>query len=224
MTTNRVPGEIRLEREVIRMVSIPYTTAFPSGPAASTQNLSSATIQGMKGDAIAKKRTVKLRLEGDNFGIWRCPRLSGGHRGTRIHIDAKKSSGYCTESYDQNPDGKCSRKLEVDETHWHEMAEAFGFLESQGDSYVLGKFGSVAGYLDSENWISSFENRARRGLYLLSLLENHGDFVIPLLWTVANPLGAGTDLNKRVLGVFRRNLDDRLKIFTEIIFLRVRQY
>jgi len=214
MTTNRPPGEIRLEREAVRMVSIPYVTAFSGEGDSSVQNLASATIHGMKKDPIVNKRTLIMRLEGDDFGVWYCPRLSEGHKGTRVHTGVKEKSGYCTESYDQNPDGKCGRKLEVEKTHWHEMAEAFGFLESQGDSYVHGKFGSLAKYLDSETWTSDCAKRAQKALYLTTLLENDSDFVLPVLWTLTNPSAADPDLNKRVLNIFRGVLKQRLNIFT----------
>ena len=221
MTTNLPPGEIRLQREAVRIVSIPYSTAFLNDRASSGRNLASATIHGMKKDPIVKKQTLKMRLEDDDFGVWYCPRLSGGHKGTRIHTGVKEKSGYCTESYEQNPDGKCGRKLEVESTHWHELAEAFGFLESHGDSYAHGKFGSVARFLDhlllddqKQIWTPDCEGRARRALYLATLLENHADFVLPVLWTTTNPSLANSDLNKRVLDIFRNNLKNKLNIYT----------
>ena len=211
MTTRRAPGEIRLERETIRMVRIPYPNAFGKR----RQNLSNAVKHGMKTDPLVSKRVLKMRLEGEDFGEWMCPRLSGGHRGSLVHKKVLESPGICFEPFDQGMDGKCGRKLEVLESHWHELAESFGFLESQGDSYIYGKFGSVSRFLDSEIWNADREeSRARRALYLISLLVNHADFLLPVLWVLINPSTTESDFNSRVLGIFRANLKNRSESYS----------
>lgn len=209
MTTSLAgPGPIRLQREAVRIVSIPYATPFSRS--GGKQNLDSAVSSGMGSDAIVKKRTLKLRLEAPGIGWWYCPRRSDGHKGKLIHLLPKEQAprypGYCQIEDPQANSGKCGRKLKPEETHWHEMAEAFGFLESQGDSYIYGKFGQLSKYLSEiEQYPPAYFDfdRARLALSLDSLLENHGDFVLPVLWAAENPENHGQDWTNSVLEAFR---------------------
>ena len=202
MTTSLAgPGPIRLQREAVRIVSIPYATPFSK--TGDKLNLGSAVTYGMGSDAIVKKRTLKLRLEAPGVGFWKCPRKSDGHKGKEVHHlskqEAPRSPGYCQIEDPEGHGGKCGRKLVPEETHWHEMAEAFGFLESQGDSYIYGKFGQLAKYLSEieRTQTSYFDfDKARLALSLDSLLENHSDFVLPVLWTADNPDNHGSSLDK----------------------------
>jgi len=208
MTTLAGPVANRLRKEVVRIVSIPYSTAFTHDR--DRLNLASSASIGMGTDVIAKKRTVKMRLERENVGIWQCPRLSNGHKGLRIHVlprdQAPRSPGYCEIKDEASPGGLCGRKLRVEETHRHEMAEAFGFLESQGDSYVIGKFGHVGKFLEEVTSKPFNDQRARLALYLIALLEHHADFVLPVLWTLNKPSTYGANWSDEVLRIFRANL------------------
>ena len=208
MTTSLAgPGPIRLQREAVRIVSIPY--APPFSKTGDKLNLGSAVTYGMGSDVIVKKRTLKLRLEAPGVGFWKCPRKSDGHKGKEVHHlskqEAPRSPGYCQI---EDPEGNgeiCGRKLVSEETHWHEMAEAFGFLESQGDSYIYGKFGQLAKYLSEieSTQTSYFDfDKARLALFLDSLLENHSDFVLPVLWTADNPDNHGPVWTNTVLETF----------------------
>lgn len=208
MTMFAGPVAYRLRKEAVRIVGIPYATAFTQDR--DKLSLASAASVGMGTNVIAKKRMVKMRLEGENVGIWQCPRLSNGHKGSRIHElprdQAPRSPGYCKISDDASPGGLCGRKLTVEETHWHEMAEAFGFLEPQGDSYVVGKFGHVGRYVEAVTSKPFQAQRARLALYLLTLLEHHADFVLPVLWTLNRPSTYGANWSEEVLRIFRANL------------------
>ena len=177
-----------MNREAVRIVSIPYATPFLQ---TDDRNLVSTVEVGMGVDNIVKKRTLKLRLQAPGVGRWQCPRRSDGHKGKKVHLltqnKAPTSPGYC-QIHDYDFSGAvCGRKLEVEETHWPEMAEAFGFLESQGNSYIHGKFGQLAKFLAELRQPLYFnEDNARTALFLDSLLENHADFVLPVLWAVEN--------------------------------------
>ena len=208
MTTSLAgPGPIRLQREAVRIVSIPYWTPFSK--TGGKLNLGSAVTYGMGSDVIVKKRTLKLRLEAPGVGFWKCPRKSDGHKGKEMHHlpkeEAPRFPGFCQFEDLEGNGGKCGRKLVPEETHWHEMAEAFGFLESQGDSYIYGKFGQLAKYLSEieRTQTSYFDfDKARLALSLDSLLENHSDFVLPVLWTAENPDNHGPVWLNTVLETF----------------------
>ena len=211
------PGPIRLQREAVRIVSIPYANPFAK---TYENNLITTVAKGMGLDDIVKKRTLKLRLQAPGVGRWQCPRRSDGHRGKRVHLlpskEAPKFPGYCEIEYLGGPSGKCGRKLEVEETHRHEMAEAFGFLESKGDSYIHGKFGLLAKFLEELSPPSYFDlDNARMGLFIDSLLEHHADLVLPVLWIADNPGNYGPSWINDVLHIFRTCLQAKKETLSE---------
>ena len=208
------PGPIRLQREAVRIVSIPYSPAFAQSPG--QPNLRSTVTDGMGADSIVKKRTLKLRLEAPGVGFWKCPRH--GHKGKELHHISRQGAprelGYCQVEDVEGGGGKCGRRLVVEKTHWHEMAEAFGFLESQGDSYIHGKFGHLAKYLAQVNRPPYFDSsKAELALALESLLESHGDFVLPLLWVA----DSGEDCR-------RKWTDAVLEMFTNCLRIKKESY
>lgn len=211
------PGPTRLLREAVRIVSIPYAAPFSQ---TDDRNLVSTVKVGMAADEIVKKRTLKLRLQAPGVGRWQCPRRSDGHKGKKVHLLAPKealtSPGYCQIHDPEISGAVCGRKLEVEETHWPEMAEAFGFLESQGDSYVLGKFGQLAKFLAELRQPSYFnEDNARAALFLDSLLENHADFVLPVLWAVENFPNYDSDWIDSVLEIVVACLHNKREVLSE---------
>jgi hypothetical protein len=75
-----------------------------------------------------------------------------------------------------------------------EFAAAFGFLEESAGNYFAGKFGLVGSYVSAKREGHRYfdDERARTALLLYSLLEKHGDCVLPVLSIISQ----GNDLNE----------------------------
>jgi hypothetical protein len=209
------PEVTRLGVEAVRIVSIPIASGFSSEDEQS--NLMSVVRVGLGNDLVTKKRVVEIRLKGEGVGKWECPKLSKGHKGAPIHAFRRgkelRYSGFCQWPAEEKPGELCGRRLIPLDTHWHEFAEAFGFLESSRDNYIRGKFGLVANYLieaasDSNGYFGL--DRAARALYLYALLERHGDFVLPVLAAFDKSSEIDKTWSARILDVFRSNLQLKL--------------
>jgi hypothetical protein len=181
------PDIRRLLPEIFRRVAIPYYGGFTTEQRVSFANIVRIALGD---DAIAKKATVRTRLTGPGIGEWVCPRkeqpsrrpsASSESRSALVHPKTYQEAGRCPVV---DETGKiCNMPLRPQETHWDEFAVAFGFLEDTDGSYIRGKYGLVSEFLTTTKSDTEYfdTQRALRALFLYTLLERHGDFLVPAL-------------------------------------------
>ena len=69
------------------------------------------------------------------------------------------------------------------DSHLHEFATAFGFLEESGSNYIPGKYALVTHYIRHGGQTHPYyeRDRAESAVWLYALLERHGDCLIPFM-------------------------------------------
>jgi hypothetical protein len=212
------PEVERLLREAFRRVAIPYSGVFASLQADTVTRI---LRYGLADDAIARKTVVKSRLQGSALGKWVCPRRalpespttagrSKHSLGTLLHAEPLDRPGLCPV-LDEKTGQPCNTQLRAQDTHLDELAAAFGFLEETRGGYIRGRFGLVAEYVQTLQTPGRYfdAERAMKALFLYTLLERHGDFVLPaLLSTLETTV---EDPNAAFTARVRQNLNKKLR-------------
>ena len=203
-----LPPEIRrLMNEIVRAVRIPYAPGFnPDLP-----TLPTIVRTAMGTDVIARKQSVRIRLQERGIGKWVCSRKERG-KGAFLHAHQADAPGLCVQ---RMADGtECGLSLRPADRKLDEFAEAFGFLERSTAGYIRGKFGFVSNFLSTSSETEGYfdSDRANKALSIYALLERHGDFVLPTLCVTMQDGTYKSGQKEDVKKLFKDNLERKLEV------------